>query len=250
VRNVALSLAISFAFLIGARAQTFDVATIKPQSAGDRAFFVRPPSNGRFTAVGATAKLLLMLAYDVQESRIVGGPPWLATAKWNIEAKTDDERRTSTADTQRMLQNLLVERFSLRVHRETAELPVYALAIARSGPKFKVSERERTNVRVTGKSIDIDRGNIAALTQVLASALGRPVVDRTGLTEFYDLSVEWDDAPVPDGGVFGTRGAPPPAYERGSVFTALQEQLGLRLEPVRAPVEVIVIDRLETPSVN
>jgi uncharacterized protein (TIGR03435 family) len=248
VRKGILSLAISLAALRGADAQTFDVATVRPQSAGDSTFFIRPPINGRFTAMGATAKLLLMLAYDVQESRIVGGPPWIGTAKWNIEARTEVGGRFSAPDTQRMLQNLLVERFGLRVHRDTAQLPVYALTMAKSGPKFKASERERTNIRVTGKSINIERGNIAALTQVLASALGRPVIDQTGLTEFYDLSVEWDDAPIADGGVFGTATTPAPPYERGSVFTALQEQLGLRLESVRAPVEVIVLEHIATPS--
>jgi bla regulator protein blaR1 len=250
VKKVLFCLAMSFACLRGADAQTFDVASVRPQSAGDSAFFVRPPNNGGFTAVGATAKLLLMLAYDVQESRIVGGPTWLGTAKWNIEARADSGRQSSAADTQRMLQNLLVERFGLRIHRETTELPVYALSVAKNGPKFKASDHERTNVRVTGRSIDIEYGDIAAMTRVLASALGRPVIDRTGLTALYDLSVAWDDAPVQDGGAFGTAPAPASPNERGSVFTALQEQLGLRLESGRAPVDVIVVDRLETPSPN
>jgi uncharacterized protein (TIGR03435 family) len=157
-------------------AQTFDVASIRPQ--------------------------------------IAGGPAWLGTPKWNIEARTDDGSRYSAAETQRMLQNLLVERFGLQVHRDTGQRPVYALTIAKNGPKFKVSERERTNIRVTGKSIDIQRGNIAAMIQVLASALDRPVIDRTGLGELYDLSLEWDDAPIP---AAPSLGALPPRLPRTSV---------------------------------
>ena len=155
MHRVFFCLAMSFLCLRGANAQTFDVASIRPQTAGDNVSFVRPPSNGRFTAMGTTAKLLLMLAYDVQETQIVGGPTWLGTAKWNVEARTNDGAQHSAEDTQRMLQNLLVERFGLRLHRDTVQRPVYVLTLAKNGPKFKVSERERTNVGVTGKSIDI-----------------------------------------------------------------------------------------------
>jgi uncharacterized protein (TIGR03435 family) len=88
------------------------------------------------------------------------------------------------------------------------------------------------------------------VTQFLASALGRPVVDRTGLSGFYDFTLQWDDAPVPDGGVFSVGAPPPQASEHGSIFSAFQEQLGLRLDSVRAPIEVIVIDRLERPTEN
>ena len=245
-----IAIAIAAVVPRGAAAQTFDVATVRPQPEGDRGFFVRPPSNGRFTATGATAKLLLMLAYGIQETQVVGGPSWLDTAKWNIEAKTDDGAQHSTDDTRRMLQHLLVERFGLQIHRETARRPVYALTVAKNGPKFAVSSRERTNVRVTGKSIDIQRGSITAMIQVLGSALDRPVVDRTGLSELYDLSVEWDDAPTPQGGAFVVDSPATPTSDRGSIFSAIQDQLGLRLEPQQAPVEVIVIDRMETPSPN
>jgi len=208
-----LCVAISFGWLCGASAQTFDVASIRAQTPGTGGFFVRPPSNGRFTATGATAQLLLMLAFGVQETQIVGGPAWLETAKWNIEAKTDDGAQHNVEDTKRMLQNLLVARFGLQVHREIAQRPVYALTATRTRSKLKASERERTNIRVTGKSIDIQRGAIADLAQVLASAVGRPVIDRTGLTELYDFALEWDDAPITDG-VFGRI---TPATDRKSV---------------------------------
>jgi uncharacterized protein (TIGR03435 family) len=250
MRKVFFLVFISLVFLRGAKAQSFDVASIHADAPDDRRFGVKLPANGRFTATGSTAKLLLMIAYGVQETQIVGGPSWFPTEKWDIEAKTDDGAQHSTEETQRMLQNLLAERFALRFHRETQQRPVYALTVAKDGPKFKASGLERTNIRVTGKSVSIERGNVAAITGVLASALGRPVIDRTGLVGLYDLSLQWDDAPVPEGGVFGRDVAAPQGDDRGSVFTAIQDQLGLRLESQRAPVEVIVIDRVERASQN
>jgi uncharacterized protein (TIGR03435 family) len=247
MRKVFLLVGVSLVCLRGANAQGFDVASIRPQAPEDARFYIRLPAKGRFTAMGSTAKLLMIIAFDVQESQIAGGPGWLATEKWDIEARTDDGVEHSAEDTQRMLQNLLAQRFALRLHRATEQRPVYALTIAKGGPKFKVSDRERTNIGIAGKSMDIQRGSIAAITRILASALGRPVVDRTGLTELYDLSLKWDDAPIPE--VLG-REASAPGNESGVIFTAIQEQLGLRLEPQRAPVEVIVIDRIERPSGN
>jgi len=88
------------------------------------------------------------------------------------------------------------------------------------------------------------------MTQLLSAALGRPVIDRTGLSGLYDLSLQWDDAPVPEGGVLGLDAPAAPGKDRGSIFTAIQDQLGLRLDPQKAPVEVIVVDRIERPSDN
>jgi uncharacterized protein (TIGR03435 family) len=156
----------------------------------------------------------------------------------------------NTAGGHEARQNLLITRFGLQFHREMLQRPIYALTVGKNGPKLKVSERERTNVRVTGKSLDIQRGNIAALIQVLASALGRPVIDRTGLGELYDFTLEWDDAPIADGGAFRSDAPAAATSEHGSIFTALQEQLGLRLESLQGPVDVIAIDRIETPSEN
>jgi uncharacterized protein (TIGR03435 family) len=127
---------------------------------------------------------------------------------------------------------------------------VYALSVDKNGSKLKVSERERTNIGVTGKSLAVQKGNMAVVTQWLGSALGRPVIDRTGLTDFYDFILEWDDAPVADGGVLNAGASPPAGSEHGSIFSALQEQLGLRLDSVRAPIDVIVVDRLEMPTEN
>lgn len=239
------------AVLAGLFGQTFEVASIRPQAPNDSGLFVRPPNRGQFTANGAVAKLLVMLAYDVQDSQIVGGPDWFATEKWNIQAKSNNDQH-SADETRLMLQHLLADRYSLRLHRSTAQLPVYVLTVGKGGPKFKPSKRTTMNLQVGSNSISVQGGTIDRLAGVLATALGRPVVDRTGLTGVYDLSVQWDDAPVRDGGLPGTKdsAATPLGNERGSIFTAVPDQLGLRIDAERAPVEVLVIDGIERPSPN
>jgi uncharacterized protein (TIGR03435 family) len=236
---------------LGADALRFDVASIHPHAPDDPRFRVRMPTNGRFTATGSVAKLLVMIAYDVQETQIVGGPGWFATQKWDIEAKRDDRDPHSSEDTLRMLQNLLADRFAMQIHRETAPLQAYILTVAKGGPKFKASGPEgATNFRIAGNSIQLERAGLARLTQLLSGALGRPVVDRTGLDGVYNLSLQWDDAPVPEGGVLGVDAPAAPGTQHGSIFTSIQDQLGLRLDSERTPVEVIVVDRLERPSAN
>jgi uncharacterized protein (TIGR03435 family) len=235
--------------------QTFDVARIRPQAPDDHSFFVRPPNRGRFTANGTVAKLLVMLAYNVQESQIVGGPSWFGTEKWDVEAKSENDQHDVT-ETRLMLQHLLADRFGLRLHRSKEQRPVYVLTVNKGGPKFKASEATVTNLQVGPNSIFLQGGTIDRLTGVLATALGRPVVDRTGLAGNYDLTVQWDDAPVRDGSLPGTsdpqarQAVTPPGNERGSIFTAIPEQLGLRLDSQRAPVDVLVIDEITRPSAN
>jgi uncharacterized protein (TIGR03435 family) len=241
------------AALLGLHGQDFDVASVRPQASNDARFFIRPPARGQFTADGAVAKLLVMLAYDVQDTQIVGGPAWFASEKWNIEAKSDNDQHT-VEETRLMLAHLLEERFALRLHRSTAQLPVYVLTVGKGGPKFKASERPVTNLQIGPNSISMQAGTIARLTGVLATALGRPVLDHTDLAGVYDLSVQWDDAPVREGGLPGiadskVAGAPS-GSERGSIFTAVPDQLGLRLEAQRSAVEVLVIDHVERPSEN
>ena len=110
------------AALVGLFGQTFEVASIRPQAPNDRGFFVRPPNRGQFTANGAVAKLLVMLAYDVQDLQIDGGPDWFATEKWDIQAKSNNDQH-NVDETRLMLQHLLADRFSLRLHRSIAQIP-------------------------------------------------------------------------------------------------------------------------------
>ena len=243
------------AAFVGIFGQNFDVASIRPQALDDHSFFVRPPNRGQFTANGAVAKLLVMFAYDMQESQIVGGPGWFGTEKWDVQAKSENDQH-NVQETRLMLQRLLADRFGLQLHRSTEQLPVYMLTINKGGPRFKASEATATNLQVGSNSIFLQGGTIDRLTVVLASALGRPVVDLTGLGGSYDLAVQWDDAPVRDGGLPGIadpqsrQAATPAGNERGSIFTAISDQLGLRLDAQRAPVDVLVIDDIRRPSAN
>ncbi len=143
-----------------------------------------------------------------------------------------------------MLQALLAERFKLTLHRETKELPMYVLVVAKNGPKFKTTESEtgissnssRTHWHVTAK------GTMRRFAEFLSEEAGRPVVDQTGLSGSYELTLDWtpDDAPAANDSAAGP-----------SLFTALQEQLGLKLDATKGPVEILVIDRANrTPTEN
>lgn len=249
MRNALVFAFIALVSLLGAKTPNFDLAIIRPQASNDQSFIVRPPEKGRFEAAGNSAKLLLMIAYGVQESQIVGGPGWLSTDKWDIEARTDDGAPHSVEESDQMLQDLLADRFALRIHWETDQRPVYALTVSKNGSKLKPTSHQRENVRLGGKSIIIQRGNVSGMIEALASALGRPVIDRTGLTGLYDYSLQWDDAPNP-AGVFAQDDSGAVGDEHGSIFTAVQDQLGLQLKSQRAPVKVIVVDQIEKPSPN
>jgi uncharacterized protein (TIGR03435 family) len=162
----------------GAQTLSFDVANIHPHDPGDSRFVVHMPSNGHFAATGAVGKLVLMVAYGVQENQIVGGPSWLDSEKWDIEAKSEDQVHT-TEETRAMLQKMLEERFVLRTHREMQQLPPYILTVGRGGPKFKAQPDGRTNYLITGNSISLERGDLAHMAQLLSTALGAP--SSTGL---------------------------------------------------------------------
>jgi uncharacterized protein (TIGR03435 family) len=226
----------------------FAVVSIRRQAPDDNSFFLRPPANGRFSATGSVTRLSVMLAYDVQESQIVGGPAWFGTDRFVIEARSDDNQPHSVTETREMLQNMLTERFSLRVHRETLEGSVYVLTVAK---KLGQSEHEgNPNVRVSGDSIQIDGAELSRMTQLLSDILGRPVIDQTGLHGIYDASLVWGDAPVIDGGILGTAAAAGSETDHESIFSAIQDQLGLNVVSRRVPIDVLVIDGIDMPSEN
>ena len=227
----------------------FEAASIHPTPDSTQ-FFARPPSNGKFSGTGVVVRLMLMLAYNVQESQIVEGPSWIGTERWTVDAKSEPGATHTDEETRQMLQNLLQERFGLQMHRENREQSAYVLKIAKDGPKLKASETGTTNIRINGNSIGLEHGEISRLVQLLSSALGKPVVDQTGLTGHYDASLQWSDAPVADGGVIGLDAHAAADPNRESIFSAIQNQLGLQLISQRVPVEMIVIDKIERPSAN
>jgi uncharacterized protein (TIGR03435 family) len=235
--------------LRAADAPRFEAASIRP-TPDSVPFFGHMPSNGKFSGSGIVVRLMLMFAYDVQESQIADAPSWVGTDRWTVDANSEPGAHHTDDETRQMLQNLLQERFGLRMHRETREQSAYVLKIAKSGPKLKASETGATNIRINNNSIGLEHGEISRLTQLLSSALGKPVVNQTGLTGHYNLSLQWNDAPVTDGGVIGLDAHAAADPNRESIFSAIQDQLGLQLVSQRAPVEMIVIDKIERPSPN
>ena len=168
---------------------------------------------------------------------------------------TDEQRKTNREQIAERLRALLADRFQLVVHKETKEQPIYALMPAKNGPKLQ--EAKELGPR---QGMNMNRGRLQGwaapmemLGQVLSNTMERPVVDKTGLTGKYDFILEWTPDIGAGGGVAGlgdAPNAPPPGSSGPTIFTALQEQLGLRLESQKGPVEMIVIDRAEKPSEN
>jgi uncharacterized protein (TIGR03435 family) len=214
----------------------FDVASIKPSALGTQGDFITDfLSGGGYQAFGATLKNLIMQAYDINDYQVSGGPTWLDSARFDILARPD--RPGTGQQIPERLRKLLVDRFQLVIQRDIKQLPVYALVIAKSGPKLQESEDGKSRMSgkrgsLSGKGVEIPR-----LASRLSDRVGRPVIDKTGLTGRYNFELQW----TPEGA----------QSDNGpSLFTALPEQLGLRLESEKGPVEMFVIDRVERPSEN
>lgn len=227
-------------------AQAFEVAVIRPSLTDPNAgtsFNVF--DGGRLRITNEPVKLLIRAAFQLQNAQIAGGPAWLDTDRYDIEAKTGRPEKPDPAQISPMLQSLLTDRFKMKFHNELRELSVYALVVEKNpkgGPKLKPkSDGQGTAMETHGgqkQSQLVGTGvSMEALASYVGNRLGRIVVDRTGLSESYDFTLEWS----PD----ETSNSSAP-----SLVTALQEQLGLRLEPQKSPVEVLVIDSLQRPSEN
>ncbi|HEX5432586.1 MAG TPA: TIGR03435 family protein [Bryobacteraceae bacterium] len=233
----------------------FEVATIKPSKPGapGKAILVR----GRnFSTLNTTLSDLITFAYTIHPRQIVNGPGWLETEKYDLAAKPDGEGQPSGSQWKVMLQKLLADRFSLKFHRDKKDLTVYAIVAGKNGPKLTKSEGDPNGLpslffRGLGV-LPARNATMAEFAGLMQSAvLDRPVVDQTGITGRYDFTLTW----TPDETQFGGRGGrvPPPANNAAAppdLFTAIQEQMGLKLESKKAPVDVLVIDGVEKPSAN
>lgn len=250
---------------------SFEVATVKPLDAKNP----HPPSvnisGDRLSATGMTLKELIKIAYDLNygaDQQVSGGPAWTGSARFDIEATEDPalgEKLQKLSSEERgkqlreMLRGLLADRFKLQVHHVSSELSVYELVTARSGSKLMPSvahaptinedssTKPRSWIRFAGKGLlegnDADAATLVTALSMQPEIGGRLVVDKTGLTGKYDFTLKW----TPDMG----QGADPPAADAGpTLFTALQDELGLKLQPTKAPVDVIVIDHVELPTAN
>jgi uncharacterized protein (TIGR03435 family) len=248
----------------------FEVASVKPTN---RRGGMIPQPGGRFVTVGQSLRILIAYAYRLRDVQVIGGPAWMDTDMWEIQARaaegsvpppspTDDRSKPDTVAL--MLQSLLEDRFQLKLHGEKKEFPVYLLTLGKSGPKLKLSDVQDTIVQPPNTPIEQRRGmirrvadgvnanavSLSFLTSFISTWAGRPVLDKTGLTQLYDFKLHWTPPSVPAPGV-----APGPEItaasdpSSASIFTAIEE-LGLKLDAAKAPLEVLVIDSVQKPSEN
>ncbi len=242
----------------GSKPLTYAVASIKPSDPNAKSSRIGPSPGGGITITNMELKVLISFAYDVRGFQISSGPAWIASEKYDIQAKSDpqeakdpvqpndQQRNQFMAQNRERLRNLLAERFQLAVHIEKKSSPVYAMVLAKSGSKL-VESKESAPQRMWsgGGKMEATKTTMPDLAFYLASVLGRSVIDRTGLSGKYDVKIESADLSA-QGNIKEQA-----SDESGpSIFTALQEQLGLKLESAKAPVDMIVIDSVEKPSAN
>ena len=223
---------------------SFEVATIKPTASTDGHTHINYPPGSSFSASNITLSALMQWAYGMPEKQILDGPAWLTSTRFDIQAKVDPGGpdkpvRTDTDAKRKMVQALLAERFNLKLHDETRMLPAYDLVIAKGGSKLEISKANGKSIGAGRNHLTVEGLTMPLIAEQLSQVAGRVVVDKTGLTDRYDVKLVWaaDDAPA------GESSAP-------SLFTAVQEQLGLKLESAKEPVPVLVIDHIDLPSAN
>ena len=252
--------------------QRFDVASVKPNSGVERGVQIDFPSPGRFYAQNVWLRFLIQNAWNVKDYQVVSGPGWAASERYNIDAKTNPS--TSREQIRLMIQALLQDRFQLVLHRESRSLPVYHLGMAsKDGSKLLPSKKgsciERNSEPAPAPGSPIPNycgisqwsprsliGTAITMQQfisTLENILQRPVIDETGFTATFDVNLSWIPDQVTPGLLApGVSPSPLPSPNDAgpTIFTALAEHLGLRLQAAKGPVDVLVIDHAERPSAN
>jgi uncharacterized protein (TIGR03435 family) len=252
----------------------FEAASVKPNTGSGRGVSIGSPSPGRFRAENVWLRFLIQTAWNVKDFQVSGGPSWAASERYDIDATTDG--KVPFAQMRLMLQTLLEERFQLVLHQESKDLPVYELAIAKSGMKLQAPKEGGCVTRApdappqppvpgqpppnycgatswSPRSLDGSAISMQTLTTLLANILQHPVIDKTGFAGTFDVHLAWTaDQSTP--GLMAPD-LPQPALPSGdapgpTIFTVIAEQLGLKLLPGKAPTEVLVIDRAEKPTGN
>lgn len=264
IQFLAVTLSISFAAplfvaqTVTATAPVFDITSIHLSNATDGHHHIyNDVHESHFRTANLSLRDLIQFAYGIPSSQILGSPAWFDSTMFDIDAKSDlavdvQLHALSSADAahqkQLMVQALLADRFQLKAHDEMRELPLYALVAAKGGPKFRPSKISGTTIDTYPARLHIAGSDdtIAILARELARILDRVVLNQTGLTGRYDLNLRWtpDDRPAPPLNGEPDPNAPP------NIFTAIQEQLGLKLESRKGLVPVLVIDHVEQPSPN
>jgi uncharacterized protein (TIGR03435 family) len=236
-------------------ALTFDVVSIKSLNGTARSRTPGPQqSRGRFARAAATLRQLVQYAYDMQPSQVTGGPAWVSTSRFQVDART--ERTTTPAQMRAMVRHMLAERFALKAHADVRERPIYRMVVDRRDGKLGPAIYRIDDVECGGNNpqpchLAVWSGGLESwgmgLPQLAATlfnssqttGLDRPVIDQTGLTGMFGFTL-----------MFSSFDTVPHVSDNPSIFTALREQLGLKLERARGPVELLVIDSVEQPTPN
>jgi uncharacterized protein (TIGR03435 family) len=230
----------------------FEVASLKPSPPGGNGGGIRPaPGGERYVASSMTLKALITVAYRLQADQVLGGPAWMDTDIYDMNAKAG--KPSSLEELHRMLQDLLTDRFQLRFHHEAKELPVYALMVDKGGPKLKAHQGQSANDPWIDNAFDQLKMTMHAqfapmdfFAWRLSMVMDRHVIDQTRLPGGYDFDLAF------------TREPPPGALSNGApvdtstptIFDAIRQQLGLRLERQKGSVDMLVIDHAEKPAAN
>jgi len=284
-RRLAVPLALlltGFAATPQTRAQTptprpeFEVASVKPNTSGTNMVrIMAPPNGGRLTVTNGSLRMLIAYAYKVKNFELSGTQGWMDSERYDVVAKAPDGSH-GEEQLQLMTRTLLEDRFKLMVHRETKEMPVYALLPGKNGPKLP--EAKEGGCATFGPNLPppargpgqfpptpcggffmgpnrMEGGKISMkqLVDGLSNILGRPVIDKTGFTGTFDVHLEFSpEGTAFGGGLPGMPGGLPPGFDTSgpSIFTAVQDQLGLKLESQKGPAEILVIDHAERASEN
>lgn len=289
VACLACALTHAFAQTPAAKPLAFDAISIKPTGSTPQMgpgggmmvrVMMRTPPDG-YSASNVNPRMLIATAFDIKEDLISGGPSWTTSTSYDVEAKVLADPATShplTKDQRtQMLRSLLADRFQLTTHNETKEGAIYQLTLAKGGSKLKESKPTDPSamppdklppgavlrggpdgggaprgpmIRMGGPGNLTGQGmTTGQLADMLSRQLHKPIVDKTGLTGNYDIALQWTpDTPMMSPGPEGT--APPVDASGPTIFTALEEQLGLKLEPTKGPITTLVIDHIEKPSEN
>jgi uncharacterized protein (TIGR03435 family) len=231
-----------------------EVATIKPTKPDEQGFML-VFRGGHFQTRNISLSKLLAFSYGVHDKQLIGLPPWAETDNYDIDAKPDMDGTPDRKQLQGLVQKLIAQRFSLTFHRDKRELSVYVLSVAKTGAKLTKSEDQGGlpgfGLRGLG-ALNVHNSSMNDFSGMMQeTVMDRPVIDQTGLTGRYDFTLNW----TPDDSQFGGMGAkvPPPTDNTNpppNLYTAIQEQIGLKLDATKAPTDVMVIDHIEKPSEN
>jgi uncharacterized protein (TIGR03435 family) len=229
---------------------SFAVVSIKPNKSLDSSMGNRFDPE-LFSWTNVTVRVLIQQTYGLRDYQILSAPEWVNADRWDITAKSDGP--TTLPQKYEMAKTMLRGKFQMEFHREARDLPIYLLTAVKDGPRFEkpADAGLRPGLRIRTGLISANNWDVSGFAAILAGQINTPVIDKVGLTGKFDFTLRW--TPAPNEGNFASAGASDvsPADPAGpSLFSAIQDQLGLKLESSKGPIDVLVIDKIEKPSQN